>query len=181
MTMTRDQMVQGAITPTADGPPKKVWTQPGDEVFGRVLLVKTDLSIPGNSDLGSLIEVDQGQPAGTCTVWTTAAQLKAGLVEGRNQLGRPVAAGDIVYIRFDGKTAIEGGKTLNTFAINVQAGAGAPQAVAAPAQVPAPVPQPAPAAVPQVTDQAAAQAAILAEQAAAHPVQNVNPDADMPF
>ena len=136
MTVDRAAMAAGASTPNVEGPPVFKFTQPGDEVFGQV--TRASFGFETQFGIGNVIEVADEQ-RGEITVWLSNAQLDAGLVQGRNQLGRRVQEGDVVYIRFDGKTNIQGGKTLSQFAINVQAGQ--PSAVPqhhAPAQAPPP-------------------------------------------
>jgi hypothetical protein len=127
---------QGAATPTVEGPPKYTFTTPGEEVYGQVAQVRFNLDT--QFGVGHLLELND-VTRGPITIWLSNVQLEAGLVQGRNQLGRPVAAGDIVYIRFDSIEPRQGGKTLKHFAINVAAG-----------QAPAPAPAPAQVAAPQV-------------------------------
>ena len=151
MTMTpeqmRQQMAAGATQPGLEGPPEFKFTQPGEEVFGVVTAARYGFNTvhgPGN-----VIEVNDFA-RGALTLWASNVQLEAGIVQGRNQLGRAVAVGDLIYVRFDGQTALDGGKTVKNFAINVQAGQQPQQAPSQqPAQVPAPQPQQQPGGWPQ--------------------------------
>ncbi len=158
-----DALRQGA-TPApaggggADGPPKFTFTQPGEEVFGQVTRAEFEITTPYG--LSDVIEVNDAQ-RGPLTLWLGTSQLAAGLVEGKNQLGRRIQASDIVYIRFDRTEARPNGNTLKHFSINLQAGpplpqsqpqqqAPAPQQPHAPAgYVPTGAPQPWPQPAPQ--------------------------------
>lgn len=132
-------MAQGAQRPAVgDGeyPDSVKLTQPGEYIYGLVADVR-DV----NTEHGprTVLEVDD-QQRGRITFWCGNVQLIAGLVDGRNQLGRKVQAGDVVYVRFDGKEQIQGGRTVSNFAINVAAGQAPPQHQ--PQQVAPPVQQP---------------------------------------
>lgn len=141
-----DQMAQGAQRPqVADGnyPDTFKFTVPGEHVYGQVTGVRRV-----NTQYGDRVVIEIGdQQRGPIAVWLSNIQLQAALVEGNNQLGRPVAAADIVYIRFDGKQQLDGGRTVSNFAINLAAGNGVPQPAPVVggfgAQPPAPAQQPA--------------------------------------
>ena len=145
-----DAARQAAATPVAEGPPKFTFQNPGDEVYGQVAVARFGITTPHGE--GHLIELNDHQH-GLITVWLSNVQLQAGVVEGRNQLARPVHPGDIVYIRFDSTEPRPGGKTLKNFSINVAEGETAPPATdnRPPQQAPqyAPQPQQAPPAPPQ--------------------------------
>ena len=140
MSNMRQQMAQGAAQPAVEGPPEFKFTQPGEEIFGTVTAARYGFNT--QYGVGNVIEVVD-EERGPVTVWATNVQLEAGIVQGRNQLQRPVQEGDVVYIRYDGQTALEGGKSVKNFAINVQAGQQTPAATSgpAPAQVAPPVQQ----------------------------------------
>jgi len=136
-----DAARQAAATPVAEGPPKFTFQNPGDEVYGQVAVARFGITTPHGE--GHLIELNDHQH-GLITVWLSNVQLQAGVVEGRNQLARPVHPGDIVYIRFDSTEPRPGGKTLKNFSINVAEGETAPpvqQAQQQPAPQYAPQPQ----------------------------------------
>lgn len=98
----------------------------GDEVYGLVVDAKFGLK-GGEVDL---IEVDD-EEHGPITVFLGSMALNQSLVEGANNLGRPVQKGDQVYIVFDGKIPLDGGRTFNQFRIHLEAGAGKAKAAAA--------------------------------------------------
>lgn len=117
--MSIDQLRQGATTPEAEGYPKFTFDTPGTELYGQVMAARFGIETRfGDADL---IEVND-HVQGPVTLWLSNVQLKAGLVEGRNQLGRPVADGDLVYVRFDRSEPRPGGKTLKHFSVNLAAG-----------------------------------------------------------
>lgn len=118
-----DQFAQQAQQPQGggDGPDAIKLTEPGDYVYGVVTATKYGLTTQyGEADLIELSDQQRGPVA----LWCTNAQLRNGIVNGQNQTGRPVQTGDLVYIRFDGKQQLDGGKTLSLFSINVQAPGG---------------------------------------------------------
>lgn len=127
-----DAARQAAAVPQAEGLPKFTFDVPGTELYGQVITARYGVTTPHG--VGHLLEV-RDHVAGDVTVWLSNVQLQAGIVEGRNQLGRPVQGGDIVYIRFESLEPRPGGKTLKNFAINVAAGqAPAQQPVQQPVQ-----------------------------------------------
>lgn len=118
-----NQFAQNAEQPQGggEGPDAIKLQQEGEYVYGIVTATKYGLTTQyGEADL---IEMND-QQRGPVALWCTNAQLKNGIVNGQNQTGRPVKTGDLVYIRFDGKQALDGGKTLSLFSINVQAPGG---------------------------------------------------------
>lgn len=176
MTTDLNALRAGAATPTVEGPPKFTFQNPGDEVYGQVDLVRFDVETKFGA--ANLIEVSDVQ-RGPVTVWLSNVQLETGLVQGRNQLGRPVQQGDTVYIRFDSTEAREGGKTLKHFAINLAPGEQAPQQAPQPQYQP-PVQQQAPqqqyaAPAPQGQDQ------LVAQQLGGQPIQQQPPAQGQPF
>lgn len=160
----RDQMRQQAA-PVAGGgdyPDAIKWTTPGQEVCGPVTDVRLVQTAAGSD---WVVEVDDEQ-SGPVSMWCSTIALKNALIQGANQVGRQVAPGDQVYIRFDGKQPTPNGNTMNTYSVFVQDGSGAPQATPAaapqPQQAPAPAPQqaaPQAAPQPQTAQTAAAPAA----------------------
>lgn len=141
MSDLREQMAAGAVAPSMESGDVFKFTTPGETVCGEVIVAKFDIVTKyGEADLIEVSDDKRGQ----VTVWLTNAQLRAGLVDGRNQIGRRVDVGDKVFIRFDGVTALEDGKSVKNYSINVQA-AGPPSAgagiAAAPTQVAAPAGQ----------------------------------------
>lgn len=124
-----DQFAQNAQEPAGggDGPDAIKLQNAGEYVYGIVTAARYGFTTPHGD--GHIIEMDD-QQRGPVALWCTSAQLRNGIVEGQNQAGRPVQAGDLVYIRFDGKKNLDGGKTLNTYSINVQAPGGNAQAQA---------------------------------------------------
>lgn len=142
-----DQMAQGAQRPqVADSEfPDTVKLQtPGEFIYGYITAVRR-----ANTQYGdrTIIEMND-QTRGPISMFLSNIQLQTALVEGRNQLGRPIQTGDLLYCRFDGKEQLDGGRTVANFAINLaggQAGAAAPtpQVGGFGHQPPAPAPAPA--------------------------------------
>lgn len=129
MSTTREQMAAGAARPAASGgdfPDRFKFTTPGEELFGQVTRVDDAKSAWGTE---KVIEVED-EALGAVALWVTNVQLKNAIVEGKNAMGRPVAVGDTVYIRYDGSEALEGGKTLKNYSVNVAPGTGTPPAAA---------------------------------------------------
>lgn len=135
MTDLREQMAAGAVAPSMDTGEVFKFTQAGETVCGEIIVAKFDIVTKyGDADLIEVSDDKRGQ----VTVWLTNAQLRTGLVEGRNQIGRRVDVGDKVFIRFDGITQLDDGKTVKNYSINVQAGTPSAAAVAAAAPAAAP-------------------------------------------
>jgi hypothetical protein len=135
-----NQFAQGAQRPQiADGdfPDVFKFTQPNEFLYGQVTAVRN-----ANTQYGpkTVLELND-QQRGVLSFWCSNVQLVAGLVEGNNQLGRPVKIGDIVYIRFDGKQQLDNARTVSNFSINVANGQPPPQPQQAPQHV-APPQQP---------------------------------------
>ena len=130
-----EAMAAGASTPTVntESLPEFKFHNPGDEVFGQV--TRAQFGIQTKFGEGNLVDVNDHR-FGAVTVWLGNVQLKSGLVDGNNQLGRQVQPGDIVFIRFDSVTPLDGGKTVKNFSINLQAGAQQAAQQAQPAAAP---------------------------------------------
>lgn len=109
-------------------------TQPGEFIYGQVVAVRDVNTQYGNK---TVLEVND-QQRGVVSMWVSNVQLVAGLVEGNNQLQRPVQRGDLLYVRFDGKQELDNGRQVSNFAINVAAGQPPPQPAQAPVQVASP-------------------------------------------
>ena len=118
--MSKAEMAKGAVNPTKADQANSTFkfTEKGQELYGTVEKVAIDII----TDYGkaSLIEVND-EDEGLVTLWLSQAQLKRGLVNGGNPLGRQVIEGDIVYIRFDGETKLDGGRTMKNFSVNLKA------------------------------------------------------------
>lgn len=117
-----DTLRDGAEHPSSvDGPPAFRFDEEGQEIFGKVHRVSFSVQTKyGDVDV---VEVEDHE-RGLVTLWLSQVQLVNGLVRGSNPLGRPIAEGDVVYIRFDGTKSLDGGKTLKQFSLNLAAGDG---------------------------------------------------------
>lgn len=132
--MNQHPLAQGAYTPSggdaADSPPKFSFAQPGEVVVGQV--TKAQLSVKTPHGEAAVIEVVDEQ-RGPLTLWLSTFQLRVAFVEGQNPLGRPVQAGDTIYVQYLNMEALDAGKSVKNFAVNIAAGQGqAPQAAPAP-------------------------------------------------
>lgn len=168
----RNQMAQGAQRPSGGGGeslPKVKFENPGEEVFAHVTAFKQVTSDYGQAHLAELND----QQRGACTLWLNNVQLDTALVQGDNNLGRPIQPSDVIYVRFEGKQALEGGKSVSNFAIAVSEGPPLPQA-----QQPAPQPAPAPAPWPAQPQQAPAP---QSQQPAPQPAPQPQQPAPQPF
>lgn len=119
-----NQFAAAATQPAGggDGPDAIKLTEPGEFLYGVVTATKYGLTTQyGDADLIEMADQQRGPVA----FWCTNAQTRNGIVNGQNQAGRPVQTGDLLYVRFDGKQALDGGKTLSLYSINVQAPGGA--------------------------------------------------------
>ena len=131
----RDDMRNGATSPQGgSGAEKFKFTEAGEEVFGQVTAVRLNIDGPhGPFDIVEIADEERGEIA----VFGTNYQLKRGLIDGDNPVGRRVAVGDTVLIAYQGKEDIGQGKTVANFQINVLDGGGTPPADRAPAPAPA--------------------------------------------
>lgn len=119
--MGRAEAAQAAVRPASQeyGDRETVkFTEPGQEVYGIVAKVALGVGKKGDIDL---IEVDD-EELGEITVFLGNLGLQQGLVEGSNNLGRPVQKGDTVYIRFDGEEVLEHGNTFKHYAVYLEGG-----------------------------------------------------------
>lgn len=121
----RDRLASKAQAPAGGDYPDAVkLTEVGDEVAGIVTAVRTDVDTQyGDADV---LQIDDEIRGEEVALWATSYQLKLGLIDGDNALGRQVETGDEVYIRFEGKVPTDNGNTVNTYAIAVAAGEGNP-------------------------------------------------------
>lgn len=156
-----NQFAQNATTPVindGDYAPTIKLETPGEYLYGQIADIRLVNTQYGDTYVLEVNDQQRGQVA----MWLSNVQLRAGLVEGRNQLGRQVHTGDIVYIRFDGKQPLDGGRTVSNFSINVAANPNtaqqAPQQVQPPAANGAPQQQPYPPPPPQQPAQPQTQA-----------------------
>lgn len=125
MSDLRERMAANATQPSTDNSSVFRFSTPGETVCGDVIVAKFDIVTKyGDADLIEVSDAKRGQ----VTVWLTNAQLRAGLVDGHNQLGRRIRVGDTVFIRLDGTTDLEDGKTVKDYSIALEEGTVSPDA-----------------------------------------------------
>lgn len=134
---TREQLSAGATSPSGSGADQLKFKDVGTEVFGKVTSVRLNVPTKRYAPIDAIVEVDD-EERGVVAIFATTVQLKRALVEGENPLGRTVAVGDTVFIRFDSEEDLDGGNTLKHFSVNVADGGGTPPQPAAPAPAAAP-------------------------------------------
>lgn len=139
--ITPQDLAQQAVRPATGNyetlPNIKLDT-PGQSIFGVIEEIKEVSTQYGDRTVVTIAE----QTMGRAQLWASQTQLRSGLVDGQNNLGRPARAGDTVYVEYEGQQQIDGGRQVKNFRVAIADGQQQSQArQPAPAPAPAPGPQ----------------------------------------